>query len=94
LKLVCLDCKKTFVYVAKFDCEIPGPNDGVVQKSVCPYCLSINIDEYTDQKPEISSVVSVPIEEVDAKLKEGYVVKDLYAKTATLIKLAQKEAHA
>jgi hypothetical protein len=60
----------------------------------------LNFEEQTEPQPEIKSVISVPIEDVDAKLKEGYVVKEfyfvpvgkfLYAKMATLVKLEKKE---
>lgn len=52
----------------------------------CPFCLTLNISEYQEPETDITSVKSVPLEDVDAWLKEGYVVKELYAKTATLIK--------
>ena len=38
------------------------------------------------EQVEITAVVSVPIEQVDDKLAEGYLVHELYAKTATLVK--------
>lgn len=88
MKFLCLDCKKTFVYAATLATD---DLKGVIERHVCPYCLGINIDEYVEAKPEIASVISIPIEEVDAKLKEGYIVRDLYAKTCTLVMLAKKE---
>lgn len=97
MKFVCLDCTKTFVYASKLirnDVSI-GMNTAPITKSaeyhVCPYCQSLNIDEQVEPQPEIKSVISVPIEEVDVKLKEGYVVRELYAKTATLVKLEKRE---
>ena len=53
---------------------------------MCPLCGSFEFDEYKEVQPEISSVKSVPLAEVDDLLKEGYVVESLYAKTATLVK--------
>ena len=60
---------------------------------LCPEenCLSRHIEEYVEPKPEISSVVSVDLAQVDSYLAKGYVVHELYAKTATLkmLKVAQ-----
>jgi hypothetical protein len=94
MKFVCLnpECKKTFVYPAKLLHDASSPPWGVVEKHVCSYCLSLNIDEQPEVEFKICSVISVPIEDVDAKLKEGYVVKELYAKSATLVKLDKTEA--
>ena len=39
-----------------------------------------------NKKEEIVSVKSVDLNDVDALLKEGYTVKELYAKNAVLIK--------
>jgi hypothetical protein len=38
------------------------------------------------QVPNITSVLSCDLDEVDTFLKQGYIVKELYAKTATLVK--------
>jgi hypothetical protein len=106
MKFVCLDCKKTFVYPAKkidnwipsifptipqtTDATVVSQPQKTVETHVCPYCHSLNIDDQVEPQPDITSVISVPIEEVDAKLKEGYAVRELYAKTATLVKLEKK----
>ena len=60
---------------------------------VCPYCNNVNIDEYVEPQPQIVSVKSVPIEEVDSLIKEGYVVLEggIYAKTCNLIKKEEKK---
>jgi len=66
-------------------CEVPLSADATVELSVCPVCQSII---YRENKHEqrITSVISVDLDDVDAKLAEGYVVEALYAKTATLVK--------
>ena len=105
MKYECLDCKKTFIYAAKkTTLLISDAKDLLVamrnltipssqfETHVCPYCQSLNIDEQIETQPNINSVISVPIEDVDAKLKEDYVVRELYAKTATLVKLDKKES--
>ena len=57
-----------------------------VEVPVCPICETRTYTEYVLDKKRIVSVVSVDLSEVDAKLKEGYEVDSLYAKTATLVK--------
>lgn len=61
---------------------------------VCPICNGKFFTEYDEPKPEISSVVSVDLAQVDSYLAKGYVVHELYAKTATLkmLKVAPKDA--
>lgn len=44
-----------------------------------------------NQKEQIVSVKSVDLNEVDALLEQGYVVKELYAKNAVLVKMGKKE---
>ena len=62
---------------------------------LCPEgnCNSRHIEEYKEPEPEISSVVSVDLAQVDSYLAKGYVVHELYAKTATLkmLKVAPKD---
>jgi len=96
MKFECLDCHKKFVYPTKkieqlFPVEGAHYPTKIIEAHVCPYCESLNITEYIEPQPDITSVISIPIEDVDAKLKEGYVVRELYAKTATLIKQQVKE---
>lgn len=99
--LQCLACKCTFLYAAKrtlYDLNnLPykiaaeqvyiHPADNVIVAktdiSVCPYCFSREIAEYT---MPLESIRSIDINEADALLKEGYVLKDAFAKTVTLIK--------
>ena len=57
-----------------------------IEHYVCPHCKTLTYCEYTLDKKSITSVISVDLAEVDAKLAEGYEVESLYAKTATLVK--------
>lgn len=61
-------------------------NTEAVESYVCPFCQSLEYSEFVEPKPEITSVISVDLADVDVKLKEGYVVESLYAKTATLVR--------
>lgn len=54
--------------------------------NVCPECHSFKLSVAPEEN--ITSVKSVPLEEVDTYLKEGYKVKEFYAKNCTLIKTA------
>lgn len=76
-----------FLHPAK---TITVKGDITTEFSVCPHCL---LGDYTENKHEqrITSVISVDLDAVDAKLAEGYVVEALYAKTATLVKKAAVE---
>jgi len=66
---------------------ISNIDDGVIlEVPVCPICETRIYAEYVLDKKAITSVISVDIAEVDNKLKEGYEVELLYAKTATLVK--------
>lgn len=58
----------------------------------CPHCNDENttFEEYVKPEPEITSVRSVDLSQVDDYLKQGYVVRELYAKTATLVKMEVK----
>lgn len=58
----------------------------ILEVPVCPICETRIYAEYVLDKKRITSVLSVDISEVDAKLKEGYEVEALYAKTATLVR--------
>jgi|GEM_PF-2743415 len=57
-----------------------------VEVPVCPICYTSTYSEYVLDKKQIINVISVDIADVDDKLKEGYEVESLYAKTATLVK--------
>lgn len=98
-KFECLnsDCKKTFLYTAK---RIESKtdmttdmNELVFETHVCPYCHSLNFQEYVEPVvvEEISSVKSVELDKVDEMIAQGYKVKELYAKTATMIKKEKQD---
>jgi hypothetical protein len=96
MKYQCAGCKRVFLHPAKktnFRYNANAESEGTllfqVEESVCPYCETPNLVEYMEP---ISSVKSVDIAEVDALLKQGYVIHELYAKTATLIKKEAKSA--
>ena len=84
MKYQCLECKETFVHTATLATDILEKD--VIEYSVCPFCKSRHYDELKLEEQQITSVLSVPLENVDLKLTEGYVVHELYAKTATLVK--------
>ena len=101
MKFVCLDCKKTFIYPATLTEQLPQSTvsqvDSVVPDHsvyptnirtvhVCPYCRSLNIDEFVESHPTIVSVKSVELDKVDEWISQGYQVKELYAKMATMVK--------
>jgi len=92
VKYECLSCKKTFLHVGRLtnnDVSIgmnTAPVINSLEVSVCPYCKSLDIEDHVEVEPAITSVKSVDLAEVDGFLKEGYVVHELYAKTATIIK--------
>ena len=65
--------------------------EGDVETFVCPFCRSNDFSEYVDLEADIVSVKSVDLNEVDTYLKDGYVVEAMFAKTATIKKLAVKE---
>ena len=75
-----------FEHTAKMTKQHTHDDDFTVEAPVCPHCLTIVYSEYVLDKKQITSVLSVNIAEVDSKLKEGYEVESLYAKTAILVK--------
>ena len=76
-----------FEHIAKeITSTIDGDNTTTLECPCCPLCVSRVYIEYVLDKKHITSVISVDLSEVDAKLQEGYEVEALYAKTATLVK--------
>ena len=74
-----------FIFTMTFTAETARTD---VEKDIetyqkCPVCLSKVISVAPEEN--ITSVKSVPLEEVDTYLKQGYKVKELYAKNATLV---------
>lgn len=99
MKYQCVACSNVFAHPAKQTKHYPlGPQlDGEpcaldIERAVCPFCAHINIGEFVEPQEDITSVKSVPIEETDSWLAKGYKVRELYAKTATLVKLEAKQA--
>ena len=90
MKYICLDCHRTFMYAAEETIQKSEDPIDMLEFHVCPYCFSKNIDEQKLEEPKIVSVKSVDLAEVDAWLEKGYEVRELYAKTATLIKRTEK----
>jgi len=66
------------------DMKMQTQNTEGIESHVCPVCHGLFFMEYDEPKPEISSVVSIELAQVDSYLAKGYVVHELYAKTATL----------
>jgi hypothetical protein len=64
---------------------------------VCPVCAktsnnaNVALTEFVEPEADITSVLSCDLGAVDGFLKQGYIVKELYAKTATLIKREVKK---
>ena len=98
MKYQCLNdiCKYVFIHPGKRTINTPSGNLKLVYPSlsretyVCPICGSFDFEEYKEPENEITSVKSVPLEEVDTYLKDGYTVKELYARSATLVKAEVK----
>jgi len=98
MKFKCLNekCNHPFMYPAKKEVAKVGDEAReetiVIETSVCPFCQGLEFEEYVEPQPQIVSVKSVPIEDADALIKEGYVVLEggIYAKTCNLIKKAEK----
>ena len=67
--------------------KLQTQNTEGTETHVCPVCHGLFFVEYVEPQPEITSVKSVDLCQVDDYLKLGYVVRELYAKTATLVKL-------
>jgi hypothetical protein len=87
-----LNCGEVFTHTAKLtenDLSI-GMNTLGIKKSlethVCPFCHNIKFTEYVEPIEEIEDVISVEYVGVGAKIAEGYRVKEIYAKSVTLIK--------
>jgi len=99
------ECKATFLHTAKtteylysgdMSKDFIHPEDHVllkmIEKPICPYCHGLTFEEYVEPiiQDKIVSVKSVELDKVDEWISQGYEVKELYAKTATMIKKAQQ----
>lgn len=87
------NCKKSFLHTAQLTNY--GKDHELIETNVCPFCQSKEYTEFVEPAEEISSVKSVDLAQVDDYLKLGYKVKELHAKTATLVKMetAPKDAN-
>jgi hypothetical protein len=87
-----------FLYPAKYVWDDPKNNSNTIETCCCPVCaftdnlIEVHIEEIVEPEPEITSVKSVDLSQVDDYLKLGYVVRELYAKTATLVKTEASQA--
>ena len=95
------ECKSVFVHTAKrteylysgdMAKEFIHPSDHVLLKMiehpVCPFCHGLAFQELVEtvQAEKVCSVKSVELDKVDDWIAQGYEVKELYAKTATMVK--------
>jgi hypothetical protein len=96
MKFQCLNpnCKKVFLYTAKQtkESELAVDEGEVIETHVCPYCHGLDFEELVEtvQAEKVCSVKSVELDKVDDWITQGYEVKELYAKTATMIKKEAK----
>jgi hypothetical protein len=63
---------------------------GTVETAVCPFCHNVKFSEYIEPIEELEDVISVEYVNVGAKIAEGYKVKEIYAKSVTLVKPKKK----
>jgi hypothetical protein len=61
-----------------------------VETYVCPFCHNVKFSEYIEPVEELEDVISVEYVNVGAKIAEGYKVKEIYAKSVTLVKPKKK----
>jgi len=86
MKFECLKCGKTFLYPAIHTTTVSIESNEPLELHVCPYCKSLDIDEISEKSAKIVSVACVDLGQVDQKILEGYEVRELYAKTTTMVK--------
>jgi hypothetical protein len=102
MKYECCTCKELFTHTAKqvlyqYTTIQPTLTDpsGVflaesVERATCPICGNIKFTEYIEPEVELEDVISVEYVNVGAKIAEGYRVKEIYAKSCTLVKPKKK----
>jgi hypothetical protein len=101
MKYQCDDCKRVFNHPAKLlehraQELLVTPNkitpavhlDDFVETeySACPFCKNLAFTEYVEPVEELEDVISVEYVNVGQKIAEGYRVKEIYAKSVTLVK--------
>ena len=95
MKYQCSRCKEVFHYPMKYTLDQSSVEDNKGETKSretyhCPFCENQRFTEFIEPEPDIISVKSVDLNEVDTYLKDGYVVEAMFAKTATIKKLAIK----
>jgi hypothetical protein len=90
----CDNCQKLFHHPRKLTenveyIQATGQPHITRETYVCPHCNNIDFTEYVEAQPDIISVKSVSLDDCDAWITQGYKVKELYAKTATIIKTGE-----
>jgi hypothetical protein len=92
MKYECCKCKELFTHTAK---EVNHKTVGIVdgfedyenyETQVCPFCHNVKFTEFVEPEVELEDVISVEYVNVGAKIAEGYKVKEIYAKSVTLVK--------
>ena len=98
MKYVCATCNKVFLHTAKTVKALDGKGErGViignmavqvdtVESAVCPFCHSLEYNEYEEAESLVVSIKKVPHEEADKLIAEGYQPKEYYAKDVVMVK--------
>jgi len=92
----CADCHKTFIHPAiRVTNNVSiGMNTAPIMSSfeahACPFCQSLNLEEFVESKPNVVDVVSVDFTEVPNHYNRGYRVHAIYAKEV-IMTLTKKE---
>jgi hypothetical protein len=86
-------CNKDHVFLFPTINRVGTSEFNWIENKICPFCTDANgnLSEFVDVEADITSVKSVDIAQVDEYLKLDYKVKELYAKTATLIKMSDTQ---
>jgi hypothetical protein len=74
------------------DMKVQTQNTEGLETHVCPVCKGMFFMEYDEPQPDIISMKSVDINQVDEYLKQGYKVKESSTTKACIIKVAPKDA--
>jgi hypothetical protein len=93
-KFKCLNCGVDFIHPAKLilaEFLASTTQNKTIETHVCPACNDWKLEELVIPEVELEDVISVEYVNVGAKIAEGYKVKEIYAKSCTLIKPKPKE---
>jgi hypothetical protein len=87
------ECDKghVFIYPAKIVGPVGISQTDTLEVHVCPFCQSLELKEHiepVEEKGEITALISVPNNEVNSKLADGYKIMEdkIYAKETIMIK--------